>query len=287
MGNRKPSSSQSAPAGKIKLSPRMLLILFALLIAYLLVRPTLSEWIGVQLPGLVEDDPVAVNDPHAKEKRTAGPDERTIAKEDSPDQSRGHTANGAAASSAGKESKRLSEPVSASTDRAEATTPPTRPSPTNSPNTAAKPPPSEPAPQSSTASKPKPKLGALTDLGNKRFRSTAGLIYRQSRGEHRIDHVMRHAEDDPGRPVHGVFDGSREQILAVIDRGYLIALTHGPPDAKIEEQRDRTVMTVDLGRKIGYMGGQAGKRKGFPACRHLNLVVEGDEVVTAYPIIPR
>jgi len=87
--------------------------------------------------------------------------------------------------------------------------------------------------------------------------------------------------------VHGVFNGNRETILAVIDEAFLLAEKGKPPKVQREEDGDRTVLVIDLGRKIGFMGGQAGKRRSFPPCRHLQLVVEGKEVVTAYPVIPR
>jgi hypothetical protein len=40
---------------------------------------------------------------------------------------------------------------------------------------------------------------------------------------------------------------------------------------------------VDLGRRIGYIGGQTGKRKNYPAASHLRLVLEGQNVITAFP----
>jgi hypothetical protein len=115
-------------------------------------------------------------------------------------------------------------------------------------------------------------------------------VYLQLRSEHRIDHVLRHGKDDPSRPVHGVFTGDRDLILAVIDEAWQLAQKGKPPKVVVEDEGDRTVYVIDLGRKIGFMGGQAGKRRNFPACRHVQLVVEGDdgnEVVTAYPTIPR
>lgn len=130
-------------------------------------------------------------------------------------------------------------------------------------------------------------LGVLREVGEGRLESPAGLIYKPLRSEHRLDHVLKHAVDAPDRPVHGVFEGDREQILATIDEAWRIAESRGPPEVQRTEEQGRTILVVDLGRTIGYMGGQAGARRNFPRCRHLQLVVEGREVVTAYPVIPR
>ncbi|MCA9052460.1 MAG: hypothetical protein KDA75_01420 [Planctomycetaceae bacterium] len=318
------------------------MILVSLLVVYLLVRPTLSDWFGVRLPGLFPEESVAVNsepagnrsasEPTDQGRRSTGGDsaDRTIslpqpappvvasapsaaereaevqrkdagdnepmpstrsvpiAKEKPTTASTSRPPNTSTPPATAATSEKASTPAQSTPNRNGPPAVATRTSPTVPPKDSKsgageKPTVSKPT----TPAKPKPKLGALTDLGNKRYQSTAGLIYRQLRSEHRLEHVMRHAEDDPSRSVHGVFDGDQDRILAVIDEAYLIALTSGPPKAISEDQDDRTVMTVDLGRKIGYMGGQAGKRRNFPACRHLQLVVEGEEVVTAYPVIPR
>lgn len=116
------------------------------------------------------------------------------------------------------------------------------------------------------------------------FRSTAGLVYvRGSEDGHRLKHVLKHAEDNLDKPVHGVFDGDRDQILAWIDIAYTKG-KQGGKGVRVEKQSGRVVYTVDLGEKIGVVGGQVGDRKGNPPCRFLRLVVQnGNEVVTAYP----
>ncbi len=94
---------------------------------------------------------------------------------------------------------------------------------------------------------------------------------------------MKHAEDNLSKPVHGVFSGDRDQIFEWIDMAYIKA-QKGGKGVKADGDGDRIAYTVDMGKKIGYVGGQVGKRKGKPACRYLKLVVEdGNEVVTAYP----
>lgn len=127
-------------------------------------------------------------------------------------------------------------------------------------------------------------LGKLREIRNNVFESTAGLRYVPgSVDSHRLRHVMQHAEDDTSKPVHGVFDGDRDKILATIDEGYQKALKGGR-EVRSEEQNDRLVYTVNLGRKIGYAGGSEGKRQRNPECRYLRVVLEdGNVVISAYP----
>lgn len=117
-----------------------------------------------------------------------------------------------------------------------------------------------------------------------RFRSSAGLLYLPGSADgHRLKHILRHSADDPDKPVHGVYTGDRDQILAWIDMAFERG-RKGGRGTRRRNENGRTVYTVDLGQKIGYVGGQTGKRKNHPPCRFLRLVVENDdEVVTAYP----
>ncbi|MCA9241917.1 MAG: hypothetical protein KDA37_17020, partial [Planctomycetales bacterium] len=50
---------------------------------------------------------------------------------------------------------------------------------------------------------------------------------------------------------------------------------------------DRTIFIVDMGRRVGYVGGRSGNRDGRPAAHHVQLVVVGDKFITCYPVIPR
>lgn len=144
------------------------------------------------------------------------------------------------------------------------------------------------AADSKTTKKPddKPRLGKLTLVRGTRdeFRSTAGLMYVPGSADgHRLKHVLKHAKDNPSKPVHGVFDGDRDQILEWIDKAYLMG-KNGDKNARKESQRDRTVYTANLNQRVGYVGGQKGKRNNNKECRFLRLVIEnGTEVVTAYP----
>ena len=135
------------------------------------------------------------------------------------------------------------------------------------------------------AKKAAPPLGKLTRVGDMVFETTAGLRYTRGSAEgHRLKHVMRHAEDDPGRPVHSVFEpGDERAVFAVIDEAYLIADLEGPPRARKTDERGRTVWIVDMRRPVGYVGGQKGKRKGYPKVNGIKLVLDGRNVITAFP----
>ena len=131
-----------------------------------------------------------------------------------------------------------------------------------------------------------PQLGVLKKTGDMVFETTAGLVYtRGSADGHRLKHVMRHAEDVPGKPVHGVFDpGGERAVFAAIDEAYLIADLRGPPQARKQTEDGRTIWTVDMKRRVGYLGGQSGKRKGNPPLTGIKLVLEGRNVITAFPV---
>ena len=128
----------------------------------------------------------------------------------------------------------------------------------------------------------------LKDLGGGRFRSPEGLVYTRSRNEHRIDHVMRHAKDMPNRNQrHGVFTANdRDDVLFVIDQAYRL-IKDGASGVTKEVDDDRNVFVVDMGRKIGYVGGRTGKRSNYPPCHHIKLVLAENRVITAYPIQKR
>lgn len=128
----------------------------------------------------------------------------------------------------------------------------------------------------------------LKDLGRDKFQSPAGLEYRRSsHGEHRIDHVMRHAKDSPGRHVHGYFkENGRDEILALIDEAYELVKSKSKRVKKDKvEKHYRAAYTIDMKREIGFKGGKSGKRDGNPALRKLKLIVDnGNQVISAYPV---
>lgn len=100
------------------------------------------------------------------------------------------------------------------------------------------------------------------------------------------DGIAIHIDDLERRGEHGVFSGGRSEALATIDEAWTIIQGWGS-DVQIVERGARTVYTVDMGRQIGYVGGQVGSALGNPAAQHLRVVIEGvNNVITAYPVIP-
>ena len=156
--------------------------------------------------------------------------------------------------------------------------------PTTSKNSTTTPPKTSTTSSDKSQTKDTPPLGELREIRNNVFESTAGLRYVPGSADgHRLKHVMHHAKDDLSKPKHGVFEGDRDQILAVIDEAFE-KTKKGGKDVRKSDEGERTVYIVNLGRKIGYVGGQSGERSGNPDCRYVQLVLEDDNVViTAYP----
>ena len=128
-------------------------------------------------------------------------------------------------------------------------------------------------------------LGELKKISRTVYESTAGVRYGSgSEDGHRLTHLMQHADDDLDKPVHGVFSGTKRGILFLIDEAWLTAQKRGPPQVKKEQQRDRTIYTIDMKKKIGYVGGQRGARQDNPPCYKIRLVMEGSDLITAYPV---
>ncbi len=95
---------------------------------------------------------------------------------------------------------------------------------------------------------------------------------------------MNHAEDDPAKPIHGVFRGDRDEILRWIDLAFQKA-ARGSPDVRRREENRRSSLTVRMDEQIGWVGGRRGSELGQPPCFYLRLILEDDgvSVVTAYP----
>lgn len=128
------------------------------------------------------------------------------------------------------------------------------------------------------------RFGLLRPLGGDRYLSPAGLEYGPGGAEgHRLEHVRRHADDQPNRNgPHGVFDGGMRGALQTIDEAYRSAKSDRRTAAR--SAAERTVYTINLGRRIGFVGGREGKRRRNPDARRVRLVLEGHRVITAYPL---
>jgi len=140
----------------------------------------------------------------------------------------------------------------------------------------------------STKASPDDALEEIYRSGRGTYVSPVGLRYtRGSQQGHRLKHLMAHAEDDPDRPgQHGVFDSDDIlEIVALVDTAYESA-SGGGPDTKTKHEDGRTIYEVNLGRRIGYIGGTSGNRRNHPAANYLRLVIDGDRVITAFPFRP-
>ena len=233
----------------VKLSPKIVLVGIVLLVVYLLLKPWLEQQLGMQLPGFGEQQPAQVTQGTSPPKLPV-PDEPI-----DPDLFF-------------EETEKEEQPHVVQTQ------------PEPNPTTQSV----ENKTQQSSVEQA-PQLGELKQVSRTVYESTAGLRYTSgSQDGHRLTHLMKHAGDDPDRPVHGVFDGTKRGILVLLDEAWTIAQKRGPPQVQKDIERDRTIYTIDMKKRIGYVGGQRGDRDNHPACRKIRLVVEGRDVITAYPV---
>ena len=128
------------------------------------------------------------------------------------------------------------------------------------------------------------RYGLLREVGTDRFMSPAGLLYTPGSAEgHRLEHLRRHTKDQPSRPgSHGVFDGGMEGALKTIDRAYERAKKGQKTTKRVDD--GRTILTVDMGGRVGFVGGRDGGRRRKPMARRVRLILEGTRVITAYPM---
>ncbi len=75
---------------------------------------------------------------------------------------------------------------------------------------------------------------------------------------------------------HATFSG------AAIEEAYLLVQA-GSPQVQSRHEGQRTVHEVNLQRRIGFVGGQEGGRRGNPPATRVRLVLEDDRVITAFP----
>ena len=126
--------------------------------------------------------------------------------------------------------------------------------------------------------------GRLREIGRDRFLSVAGVLYTPGSAEgHRLKHLRRHTADQPGRAgKHGVFDGEMEGAIETVDDAYERAKSGQRTTVKNED--GRTIYTVDMGRRVGFVGGREGNRRRRPMARRVRLVMDGNRLITAFPL---
>lgn len=263
MTNRRPIPAAAGEASRPgrRAKPWGAAIVAVLLAAYAWGQPLLNDQLGWNLPSvqLGSREPATSND--RSSTATAGPDQAAAA----PVSAHGAADSSPAAAASADLSPSAAASAPAAADSAAATT--------------------RSAPQSAaTEADVDLEYGLLLPQGNQRFRSPAGLLYTAGSAEgHRLKHLQRHTVDDPDRPgPHGVFDGGMEGALATIDRAYQKAKTGVQTTTR--EERGRTIYTVDLGSRVGYVGGQEGQRRRKPMARRVRLVLEDNRVITAFPL---
>ncbi len=70
--------------------------------------------------------------------------------------------------------------------------------------------------------------------------------------------------------------------LKTIDRAYERAKTGQKTTKEMDE--GRVIYTVDMGGRVGYIGGQDGNRQKKPMARRVRIVLDQQRVITAYPL---
>jgi hypothetical protein len=123
----------------------------------------------------------------------------------------------------------------------------------------------------------------LKPAGGRNLKSPAGLIYTGGR-EHRTDHVLRHAKDIPDRQgSHGVFHANGDDVFRLIDEAYELVKSKSKQVKTTPSSGGKTEYVIDMKRKIGYKGGQSGKRANHPDLYKVKLILGDNRVITAYP----
>jgi len=140
-------------------------------------------------------------------------------------------------------------------------------------------------PQADPDGGPPPAEFALRQIGDDVWLSPAGLRYqgRDPAGLSRVDHICRHVTDIPSREgPHGVFDGGRERAFAVIDEAWKLARSRRIRPAV---EGERSSCTVEMGRRIGFLGGQTGAARKHPPLSRVFIVFETGttNIITAFP----
>ena len=123
-----------------------------------------------------------------------------------------------------------------------------------------------------------PPLGRLRSSGPGSWDSSGGLRYTGTDRDNlnRVQHVLKHADDVPNRPGaygHGGFDSGRTGALRDIDEAWG-RVQQGGPNVTATSQGNRMKYEIDMGRRVGYVGGQAGGAAGNPAANSIRLIVE-------------
>lgn len=254
----------SSDTGSGKKKTTVVGVVIAILIGgYTLLQPAINEATGWQLPAIAQQDRSDASAAEESSKSKPSPGSEAAAKPETESERRKNTDS---------QRKLDSEKKNDSTEKNQEEG---GPQPETTPSASA---------AATDQSDSSLKFGLLRDVGNQRYVSPAGLMYTRGSAEgHRLEHLRRHTEDQPNRPgKHGVFDGGMEGALKAIDKAYENAKA-GKRTSK-QTDRNRTIYTVDMSKRVGYVGGRDGNRRGKPMARRIKLVLEGNRVITAFPL---
>lgn len=127
----------------------------------------------------------------------------------------------------------------------------------------------------------------LHPIGDNLWKSGAGVLYGQDNAfGNRVIHVMNHAVDHLDRDLHGVFDAGPRGTLSVVDEGWQkIRIPNNPDVRSILHQKGVTTFEVNMGRRVGYVGGYGGAAMGNPGVQFLRIAVRDgtSEIITSFP----
>ncbi|MEQ1830529.1 MAG: hypothetical protein ABL921_31525 [Pirellula sp.] len=254
------------------------------LIGYVLLQPRLNQWFGWSLPSIAS---LVGDEKPTPKKETIREQEADIEASRTTKGSPNKTASETEIDSdqpeveANANARSDSTGTKSTTKNSEASSKASSPTSANNTSKEIRKPPAQGAGEDSSTEA----ASVLTKVGQDRYESPAGLVYgRGSEEGHRLKHVARHLEDQPNRPgSHGVFTGSMEEFLIAIDDAFTRA-KRGAKGTKKTDEEGRTVYIASFEKPIGFLGGESGKRKRNPPLKRLQVVVERNAVITAFPI---
>ncbi|ARC84676.1 RHS repeat-associated core domain protein [Clostridium argentinense CDC 2741] len=121
------------------------------------------------------------------------------------------------------------------------------------------------------ASKGAAEAGKLKSIGNGKWQSTEGLIYgRGSKQGNRVLHVLEHVSPDPTKPLHSVFNVSKDKVLGSVDEAWSMRSSV----ESISQNSVKQVFNIPMERVVGTNGET-----------YIRIVVKnGNEVITAFPV---
>ncbi len=131
-------------------------------------------------------------------------------------------------------------------------------------------------------------VGQLTKISQDTWRSSQGLIYGPSGNGNAIQHILQHTKDIPSKAIQGVFTIPRTQILPLLDQAWLEIQNMSSNVITYEAfpKGSSVSFIVNMQQTIGYIAGQLGPTLGYQTTTYLKIVLDGTQVITAFPVLP-